>query len=84
MAYQLAHSKLQVSASSNALPKGAAVIKITPLVNKKVVGPDIVCTYDPGLDTYSVLADIPNPITDSVRFTSSYGGTVTAPLNVLR
>jgi hypothetical protein len=78
--YQLAHSKLQVAAATNALPKGSATLTVTPLVNNKVVGPDIVCTYDPILDSYNVLASITNPIPDSVRIKSSAGAVIVSPL----
>jgi hypothetical protein len=74
--YQLAHSKLQVAANTNALPKGSATLTVTPLVNKKVSGPDVVCQYDPILDSYNILADIANPIPDGVTVRSSYGGVV--------
>jgi hypothetical protein len=78
--YQLAHSKLQVAANTNALPKGTAILTVTPLVNKKAVGPGIVCQYDPVLDSYNVLAVITNPIPDSVSIVSDHGGTIIAPL----
>ena len=74
--YQLAHSKLQVSCNTTALPKGTAVMTVTPLVNNKVTGPDVVMTYDPVLDSYNLLADIVNPIPDGVNIRSSYGGLV--------
>src|SRR5471032_1584029 len=78
--YQLAHSKLQVSTESNALPKGAAIITITPMVNKKVTGPSVVAIYDPTIDGYLLLADIANPIPDSVHITSSYGADIISPV----
>jgi len=82
--YQLAHSKLQVSVESNALPKGAAIVTATPMVNKKVSGPDVVCIYDPVIDGYLVLADIANPIPDSVRVRSNYGADITTPVQRIR
>jgi hypothetical protein len=82
--YQLAHSKLQVAAATNALPKGAAILTVTPLVNNKVSGPDVVCTYDPILDTYNLLADIVNPIPDAVRIRSSYGAVIVSPVTRVR
>jgi hypothetical protein len=78
--YQLAHSKLQVSTESNAMPKGAAIVTVTPLVNKKVSGPSIVCIYDPVIDGYLILADIANPIPDSVHIVSNYGANLVAPV----
>jgi hypothetical protein len=78
--YQLAHSKLQVAASTNSLPKGQAILIVTPMVNGKASGPDIVCQYDPILDSYNVLADITNPIPDAVTVRSNYGASVIAPL----
>jgi hypothetical protein len=82
--YQLAHSKLQVSVESNALPKGAAIVTVTPLVNKKPSGADIVCIYDPVIDGYLVLADIANPIPDSVRVRSNYGADIITPVQRIR
>jgi hypothetical protein len=74
--YQLAHSKLQVGVETNALPPGAATITVTPLVNNRVSGPDVVCTYDPVLNAYNILADIVNPIPDGVTIKSSFGGVI--------
>jgi hypothetical protein len=82
--YQLAHSKLQVSVESNALPKGKAIVTVTPLVNKKPSGVDIVCIYDPVIDGYLVLADIANPIPDSVRVRSNYGADIITPVQRIR
>ena len=78
--YQLSHSKLSVSTESNALPKGAAIVTITPMVNKKVSGPSVVAIYDPTIDGYLVLADIANPIPDSVHIQSSYGADLISPV----
>jgi hypothetical protein len=74
--YQLAHSKLQVGVNTTALPKGSAIITVTPLVSNRVSGADVVMTYDPVLDTYNVLADIVNPIPDGVNIRTNYGGVV--------
>jgi hypothetical protein len=84
VSYQLAHSALSVTVSTNALPKGAATITITPLVNNKAIGPSVVAAYNPGVDSYFITADIVNPLPDSVRITSSYGATVTAPVTTIR
>jgi hypothetical protein len=78
--YQLAHSKLQVSTESNALPKGTAIITVTPLVNKKASGPSVIAIYDPVIDGYLVLADISNPIPDSVHIVSNYGADLVSPV----
>src|SRR5206468_3848062 len=61
--YAQSKSRLQVAASTNALPKGAAELRVTPLGSdgKTPIGPQVVCTYDPNLDTYNVLSDIVNP-----------------------
>ena len=47
-------------------------------------GPDVVCIYDPTVDTYSILADIVQPGPNSVKIRSSYGGSVTAPVTKTR
>jgi hypothetical protein len=82
--YQLSHSKLQVSVTSTALPKGAAVLTMTPLVNKKVVGPDVVLFYNPVIDGYLVTADITNPVPDAVHIRSSYGADIITPVVRIR
>jgi hypothetical protein len=83
--YAISKSRLQVAASTTALPKGAAVLTVTPLGgNGLAIGPDLVCTYDPTLDTYNVLADIVNPIPSAVRIKSSYLGTIVSPVTRIR
>jgi hypothetical protein len=84
--YKLSRSSLAVNVNTNALPKGAAVITVTPLVNKKVIGPGVVCSYDPAGDTYSIgfEAFTVNPSPDSVRITSSYGANIVAPVTSIR
>jgi len=84
--YKQARSTLAVAAKTNALPKGVAVLTVTPMVNKKVIGPGVVCTYDPAGDTYNIgfEAFIVNPLPDSVRITSSYGANIVAPVTVIR
>ena len=75
---------LSVAVNSNALPKGAATITVTPLVNKKAVGPGVVCFYDPLVDTYNMPLTIVNPIPDSVRIVSSYGANIITPVTTIR
>jgi hypothetical protein len=84
--YKLSRSSLAVNVNTNALPKGAAVITVTPLVNKKVSGPGVVCTYDPAGDTYNIgfEAFTVNPVPDSVRITSNYGANIVAPVTSVR
>jgi hypothetical protein len=84
--YKLSRSSLAVSVNTNALPKGTAVITVTPLVNKKVIGPGVVCAYDPAADTYNIgfEAFTVNPTPDSVRITSSYGANIVTPVTSIR
>jgi hypothetical protein len=82
--YQLSHSKLQVSVTSNALPKGNAVLTMTPLVNNKVVGPDVVLFYNPVIDGYLVTASITNPVPDAVHIRSTYGADIITPVVRIR
>jgi hypothetical protein len=86
VSYILAKSALTVTVNTNALPKGAAIITVTPLVNGKVSGPSLVAAYDPGVDSYFILGEsfIVNPVPDAVRITSNYGATITTPLTVIR
>jgi hypothetical protein len=61
------------------------VLTVTALgANGLAIGPDVVCTYDPTLDTYNVLSDIVNPIPSAVRIKSSYGGTLVSPVTKIR
>jgi hypothetical protein len=83
--YAISKSRLQVAATTNALPKGAAMLTVTPLdANGLAAGPDVVCTYDPTLDTYNLLSDIVNPIPVAVRIRSSYLGTLVSPVTRIR
>jgi hypothetical protein len=83
--YAISKSRLQVAANTNALPKGSAVLTVTPLgANGLAIAPDVVCTYDPTLDTYNVLSDIVNPIPSAVRIRSSYGGAIVSPVTRIR
>ena len=78
--YVLSSKVLTVVVKTNALPKGSAVIAVTPLgANGLAIGADIICTYKPATDAYSNSATV-NPIPSSVRIKSSYGGAKTAPL----
>jgi hypothetical protein len=83
--YAVSKSRLQVATTTNALPKGAAILKVTPLgANGLAIAADVVCTYDPTLDTYNIRSDIVNPIPSAVRIVSSYGGTVVSPVTRIR
>jgi hypothetical protein len=82
--YSLSKSRLQIAMSDNALPKGAAILTVTPMVNGVPITADIVATYDPGIDGYNILAAIINPIPDSVRIKSNYGANIVAPITKIR
>ena len=84
--YKLSKSQLKATVSDN-VPGGAAVISMTPL---DANGIPLVCgsgtcvvvmTYDPTANVYNVLQNITNPIPNSVRFTSSYGAVLVAPIS---
>jgi len=47
-------------------------------------GADVVCIYNPTLDTYNVLADIVQPGPDHITIRSSYGGITTSPITRTR
>jgi hypothetical protein len=84
--YKTSRSSLAVSLNTNALQKGTAVITVTPLVGKKVIGPGVVCIYDPAGDTYSIgfEAFTVNPFPDTVRITSTYGANIVTPVTSIR
>jgi len=82
--YSLSKSRLQIAMTDNALPKGAAIITATPLVNGVPISAGIIATYDPGIDGYNILAAIVNPIPDSVRLTSNYGASIVTPITRIR
>ena len=82
--YSLSKSRLQIAMTDNALPKGAAILTVTPMVNGVPISADIVATYDPGLDAYNILAAIINPIPDSVRIRSNYGANIVTPITRIR
>jgi hypothetical protein len=82
--YSLSKSRLQIAMSDTALPKGSAIITVTPMVNGVAIAADIVATYDPGIDGYNILAAIVNPIPDSVRIRSNYGSNIVAPITRIR
>jgi hypothetical protein len=82
--YSLSKSRLQIAMNDNALPKGAAILTVTPMVNGVPITADIVATYDPGIDGYNILAAIINPIPDSVRIRSNYGANIVAPITKIR
>jgi hypothetical protein len=82
--YSLSKSRLQIAMTDNALPKGAAILRVTPMVNGVPISADIVASYDPTLDGYNVLAAIINPIPDSVRIRSNYGANIVTPITRIR
>jgi hypothetical protein len=83
--YSLSKGRLQVAMSDTALPKGSAIITVTPMVNGVAIAAGIVATYDPGIDGYNILAAIVNPIPDSIKITSNYGfGPVIFPITRIR
>jgi hypothetical protein len=83
--YRASKSRLQVIGVNSTAPTGAANITMTPLgLDGLPIGNPVVLLYDPILDSYTLLADAVNPIPDSVRFTSSFGGTLISPVTKLR
>ena len=78
--YKLSRSQLKASVNDN-VPNGAATITMTPLdIYGAPIGNPVVMTYDPTVNTYNVTQSITNPIPNSVKFTSNYGGTITVPV----
>jgi len=72
--YKTAGSKLSVTARSS-------VTNGVPVLTLHVAGkPDVVMTYDPTAQTYSVPQFVVNPIPGSVTVTSSFGGSATSIL----
>jgi hypothetical protein len=71
--YSLSKSRIQVAMGDTALPKGSAIITVTPMVNGVPIAAGIIATYDAGIDGYNILAAIVNPIPDSIKITSNYG-----------
>jgi hypothetical protein len=71
--YSLSKSRIQVAMGDTALPKGSAIITVTPMVNGVPIAAGIIATYDPGIDGYNILAAIVNPIPDSIKITTNYG-----------
>jgi hypothetical protein len=71
--YSLSKSRIQVAMGDTALPKGSAIITVTPMVNGVAIAAGIIATYDAGIDGYNILAAIVNPIPDSIKITSNYG-----------
>jgi hypothetical protein len=82
--YSLSKSRLQVAMSDTALPKGSAIITVTPMVNGVPIAAGIVASYDPGIDGYNVLSALVNPIPDSVHIVSNYGTNIVAPITRIR
>ncbi len=78
--YKLSRSQLKASVSDS-IPNGKATITMQALdINGAPIGNPVVMTYDPTLNAYNVLQSITNPMPNAVKFTSNYGGTVTAPV----
>ena len=81
--YALSKSTIAVTANTNALPKGSAVLTVTVLGSNglPLIG-DFVLPYDPTTDTYTIglEAVVVNPIPAAIRIRSSYGGVLVSPI----
>lgn len=83
--YRTAKSQLQVTATSNAAPQGAAVLTVSVYNSSNVkIAPDMVMTYDPTLNTYNINNAIVNPIPDHITIQSSYLGTAISGLTSIK
>jgi hypothetical protein len=82
--YKLAKSVLSAAVNTN-VPNGAAIITATPMaINNTPMGNSVVLTYDPVANSYNLPPATVNPVPNAVRFTSSFGGTITSPLTLIR
>jgi hypothetical protein len=82
--YELRKSLLSVTVSTN-VPNGAALLTMTPLaVNGLPSGSPVAMTYDPVANSYSATDVTLNPLPNSVRVTSSFGGTILSPILFIR
>jgi hypothetical protein len=82
--YRLAKSIVSAAVNTNA-PNGAAIITATPMaINNTPMGNSVVLTYDPVANTYNLPPETVNPVPNAVKFTSSFGGTITSPLTLIR
>jgi hypothetical protein len=82
--YETKRSILSVTTSTN-VPGGAAILTMTPLAfNGRPMAAPVVMTYDPVADSYSSGDVTVNPIPNSIRVTSSYGGSIVSPILFIR
>jgi hypothetical protein len=78
--YHLAKSVLTITGITTNVPKGAANITMTPLgFNGQPLAAGIVLNYDPIANMYFGEGNV-NPTPNSVKFTSSFGGTLISPI----
>jgi hypothetical protein len=84
VAYKLGKSALTVSASDS-VPGGVARLTVTPLdAAGNAIAAGIVMNYDPTANSYSILANTVNPLPNSVRITSTLGGSIISPITTVR
>jgi hypothetical protein len=77
-------SVLNVSASDN-VAGGKAVLTLTPLnAAGQPIASGSVMLYDPTVNSYSSQPVTVNPIPQSIRITSSFGASITAPLTLIK
>ena len=84
--YRLSKSVLTVTVSTNA-PNGAAILQMTPLgITGLPLTAPVDLVYDPIANSYSIgpVGLAVNPTPNSVKITSSFGGTITSPIQLIR
>jgi hypothetical protein len=76
--YKTSGSRLQVTATDS-ITNGIPVLTL-----HIPASPDVLMTYDPTLQTYSVASVTVNPMPSSVTVTSSFGGAATSSLTAIK
>jgi hypothetical protein len=80
LTYKLSKSQLKATVADDA-PNGLATLTMTPLDSLgRAIGAAVPMTYDPTTGSYNILQSITNPIPAQVRFTSSFGAILIAPI----